>query len=182
MTNCDVVRNTMIICAAFWRKVIESHSGMRASGRLYGFGLLFAWAAELFARVVEDELAAERAVAVSLKELIWGLDFSSKDSVNEFIGVNCLSSKSSAKAAENAPKIAMINRIFMRMYCAPSRMTRSFLPPTVYFLLLRKSSWLELAWRELELEFSLDESQVRIEQTVRLVAAETLTQRSLLPF
>ena len=172
----------MIICAAFWRKVIESHSGMILSGRLYGFGLLFAWAAELFARVVEDEIAcvpedelvAGKTVAVSLKELIWGLDFSSKDSVNEFIGVNCLSSKSSAKAAENAPKIAMINRIFMRMYCAPSRMTRSFLPPTVYFLLLYKSSWLELARRELELELSLDESQVRVEQAVRLVAAEAL--------
>ena len=180
----------MIICAAFWRKVIESHSGMSLSGRLYGFGLLFAWAAELFARVVEDEIAcvpedelvAGKAVAVSLKELIWGLDFSSKDSVNEFIGVNCLSNKSSAIAAENAPKNAMINRIFMRMYCAPSKMTRSFLPPTVYFLLLHKSSWLELARRELELEFSLDESQVRIEQTVRLIAAETLNQRSLLPF
>ena len=141
---------------------------------MYGFGLLFAWAAELFARVVEDELAAERAVAVSLKELIWGLDFSSKDSVNEFIGVNCLSNKSSAIAAENAPKNAMINRIFMHMYCAPSRMTQSFLPPTVYFLLLHKSSWLEFSWRELELELSLDESQVRVEQAVRLVAAEAL--------
>jgi hypothetical protein len=89
---------------------------MSLSGRLYGFGLLFAWAAELFARVVEDELAAERAVAVSLKGLICGLDFSSKDSVNEFIGVNRLSYKSSAIAAENAPRNAIINRILVCMY------------------------------------------------------------------
>jgi hypothetical protein len=60
----------MIICAAFWRKVIESHSGMSLSGRLYGFGLPFSWAAELFASAVEEELASVKTVAVSLKELI----------------------------------------------------------------------------------------------------------------
>lgn len=121
--------------------VIESHSGMSSLGRLYGFGLpltddaeflagaaedvakcsdeldTFAGVAEdEFASVSEDELVAEKTVAVSLKELIWGLDFGSKDSVNEFIGVNCLSNKSSASVAENAPKIAMINRIFVCIY------------------------------------------------------------------
>jgi len=37
ITNCDEVRNTMIIWAAFWRMDMEFHKGMSSSGRLYGF-------------------------------------------------------------------------------------------------------------------------------------------------
>ena len=133
---------------------MEFHNGMSSSGRLYGFGLLWADVAELFARGADEldgadsgnavdklartaalellkvadeldnsadelvgsaeELVGEREVVVSIIKLICVL--CGKDSVNEFMGVNRLSNKSSAKTAENAPKNAMINRIFVCMY------------------------------------------------------------------
>lgn len=115
---------------------MESHNGMRALGKLYGFlPLTIATEDELEVaedelRIAEDELevaedevkaiaddklAAGRSAAVSLKELICFFVFCSRDSVNEFIGVNCLSNGSSACAAENVPKNAMINRILRYM-------------------------------------------------------------------
>lgn len=112
----------MIICAAFCRKDMESHNGMRALGKLYGFlPLTIATEDELevaedeLKAIADDKLVAGRSAAVSLKELIWFFVFCSRDSVNEFIGVNCLSKGSSACAAENVPKIAMINRILKYM-------------------------------------------------------------------
>ena len=140
--------------------VIDSHSGMSSSGKLYGFGLLLADVAELFARVADEldvvesvaivdefakvadsgdvvdklaeaaafelsrvaaeldnsaELVGERDVVVSIIKLICALFFCGKDSVSEFIGVKCFSDTLSANVIENAPKIAMINRIFVCM-------------------------------------------------------------------
>lgn len=147
--------------------VIDSHSGMSSSGKLYGFGLPLADVAELFARVADEldvvesvaivdefakvadsgdvvdklaetaafelsrvaaeldnsaelvgsaaELVGERDVVVSIIKLICVLFFCGKDSVSEFIGVKCFSDTLSANVIENAPKIAMINRIFVCM-------------------------------------------------------------------
>lgn len=128
MTNCGIVRNTIIICAAFWRKVIDSHSGMSSLGRLYGFLPLtiasedeLEFAEDELMAIADDKLVAGEKFAVSLKGLIWFFVFCSRDSVNEFIGVNCLSNKFSALVSENAPKNAMINRILRCMlagfYC-----------------------------------------------------------------
>ena len=147
--------------------VIDSHSGMSSSGKLYGFGFLFADGADFvaaeserlkaeeaadalsrfvgafagFAEVDElnateelkaarvaaeldnsaelvgsaAELVGERDVVVSIIKLICVLFFCGKDSVSEFIGVKCFSDTLSANVIENAPKIAMINRIFVCM-------------------------------------------------------------------
>ena len=64
----------------------------------------------------EDELVCEIDVVVSIIKLICVLFFCGKDSVNEFIGENCFSDTSSANVVENAPKIAMMKRIFVCMY------------------------------------------------------------------
>lgn len=108
---------------------------MSSLGRLYGFlPLTIASEDELeFAEdeleiaedelmaIADDKLVAGEKFAVSLKGLIWFFVFCSRDSVNEFIGVNCLSNKFSANVTENVPKIAMINRILRCMlagfYC-----------------------------------------------------------------
>ena len=62
------------------------------------------------------ELSGERDVVVSIIKLICVLFFCGKDSVNEFIGENCFSDTSSANVVENAPKIAMINKILRYMF------------------------------------------------------------------
>ena len=54
-------------------------------------------------------------IVVSITKLICFLLFCGKDSVNEFIGENCFSDTSSANVVENAPKIAMINKILRYM-------------------------------------------------------------------
>ena len=64
----------------------------------------------------EDELVCEIDVVVSIIKLICVLFFCGKDSVNEFIGENCFSDTSSANVVENAPKIAMINKILRYMF------------------------------------------------------------------
>lgn len=120
---------------------IEFHKGMSSSGKLYGFGLLWmrvlscAGFAESLETAVfelskvadklsdsadelvysEDELVCEIDVVVSIIKLICVLFFCGKDSVNEFIGKNCFSDTSSANVVENAPKIAMINKILRYM-------------------------------------------------------------------
>ena len=53
---------------------------------------------------------------VSITKLICFLFFCGKDSVNEFIGEKCFSDTSSANVVENAPKIAMINKILRYMF------------------------------------------------------------------
>ena len=63
-----------------------------------------------------EELVGERDEVVSIIKLICVLFFCGKDSVSEFIGVKCFSDTLSANVIENAPKIAMINRIFVCMY------------------------------------------------------------------
>ena len=63
----------------------------------------------------EDELICEIDVVVSIIKLICVLFFCGKDSVNEFIGEKCFSDTSSANVVENAPKIAMINKILRYM-------------------------------------------------------------------
>lgn len=133
--------------------VIEFHSGMSSSGKLYGFGLPLACvffsadfaesldaadsgtAADELAVIVvfvlprttdelknsvdelvccAEEFVCERVVVVSIIKLICALFFCGKDSVNEFIGEKCFSDTLSA-AAENAQKIAMINKILRYM-------------------------------------------------------------------
>ena len=113
---------------------------MSSSGKLYGFGLFLAWVL-LSANLVEsletgalelsrvadelenstdelvycaEEFVCERVVVVSIIKLICALFFCGKDSVNEFIGEKCFSDTLSA-AAENAQKIAMINKILRYM-------------------------------------------------------------------